>query len=58
MSYVTGSFLFVIGFAMILFARPKGGKDSWVARFAFLGEPYAVAAISSIVLEICIAALS
>ena len=31
MSYVNGSFLFVAGFAMIFFARPKGGKDSWIA---------------------------
>jgi len=44
MSYVTGSLLFVFGFAMIFFARPEGGKNSWVARFAFLGELYAVKA--------------
>jgi hypothetical protein len=58
MSYVAGSFLFVIGFAMVFFARPKSGKASWVARFTFLSELYAVAAISFIVLGVCIATLS
>jgi uncharacterized membrane protein len=58
MSYISGSFLFVVGFAMIVVARPKGRKDSWAARFAFLGELYAVAAISLIVLGVCIAVLS
>jgi hypothetical protein len=38
MSQVTGAILFVVGFAMIFFARPKGEKDTWVARFVFLGE--------------------
>jgi len=49
MSYVTGSFLSVIGFVVIFFARPKSGKTDWVARFTFLSELYAVAAISFIV---------
>ncbi len=57
MSYVTGAILFVVGFAMIFFARPKDGKDTWVARFAFLGELYVVAAISFIVFGVFIAAL-
>jgi hypothetical protein len=34
MSYVAGSFLFVISFAIIVFARPKGGKIAWVTRIA------------------------
>ena len=58
MSYVIGPVLSVAGFAMLFFARPKDGKDSWVTRFAFLGELYAVAAISFIVLGVCIATLS
>lgn len=58
MSLVTGLFLFVAGFAMIYGARPKIEKSSWVAEFSFLGEMYAVAATSFIVLGFCIAALS
>jgi hypothetical protein len=58
MSYVAGSFLFVVGLAMIFFARPKNGKTAWVARIAFFGELYAVAAISMIVLGVCIATLN
>jgi hypothetical protein len=58
MSYVAGSILFVVGFAMIFFARPKRGKATWVTKIAFFGELYAVAAISFIVLGVCIATLN
>jgi hypothetical protein len=58
MSYVAGSFLFVVGLAMIFFARPKSGKTAWVARIEFFGELYIVAAISIMALGICIATLS
>jgi hypothetical protein len=58
MSYITGSLLFVIGFAMIFIARPKAGKTNWVSRFVFISELYVVAAISFIVLGVCIVALS
>ena len=58
MSYVAGSFLFVAGFAMIFFARPKSGKTTWVTRIEFFGELYTVAAVSIIVLGVCIAMLS
>jgi hypothetical protein len=58
MPYITGSLLLVAGFAMIFFARPKNGKTNWVSRFVFISELYVVAAISFIVLGVCIAALS
>ena len=58
MSYVAGSFLFVVGLAMIFFARPKSGKTAWVARIEFFGELYIVAAISIIVVGICIVVLN
>ncbi len=57
MPYATGTSLFVAGFTMLFLGRPKDRKDSWVTRFAFLGELYAVAAISFIVLGVCIATL-
>jgi hypothetical protein len=58
MSYIFGPLLFVAGIAMVFFALPKGANTSWAMRFAFFGELYIVAAISLIVLEICLAALS
>ena len=58
MAYVVGTFLVVIGFSMMYFARPKNGKDSWAFRFPFFGELYTLAAISVIALGVCFATLS
>jgi hypothetical protein len=57
-SYATGAFLFVFGLAMVFVARPKDGQTAWVNKIGFFGEMYAVAAISTIVLGLCIAFLS
>jgi hypothetical protein len=57
MAHVTGAVLFVVGMAIVFFACPKNGKTSRVMRIAFFGELYAVAAISSIMLGLCIAVL-
>lgn len=58
MPYIVGTFLVVIGFAMMFFARPKNGKDSWAFRFQFFGELYTLAAISFIALGVCFATLN
>ncbi len=58
MSYIAGTFLFVVGIAMVFFALPKGGNATWVMRIAFFGELYIVAAISIIVVGICIVVLN
>jgi hypothetical protein len=58
MSHIVGMLLFVAGIAMVFFALPKGRNTSWAMRIAFFGELYVVAAISLIVLGICVAALS
>jgi len=50
MSFIIGPALVVIGIGMVFFALPKKRKYSWVTRFAFIGELYAVAAVSFVVL--------
>jgi hypothetical protein len=58
MSHIIGTLLFVAGVAMVFFAMPKGKSTSWAMRIAFFGELYIVAAISLVVLGICVAVLS
>jgi hypothetical protein len=48
--------IFIVGFAMIYFARPKGGeKTTWVTRSAFVSEMYAVTAITLMALGVSLA---
>lgn len=56
MSYALGPLMFLGGIAMVFLGRPKGGKTHWLTRAPFFLELYSVAAISTIVLGICIAA--
>jgi len=56
MSYAIGPLLFLSGIAMVFFGRPKGGRANWLMRAPFILELYSVAAISIIVLGICMAA--
>ena len=56
MSYALGPLMFLGGIAMVFFGRPKGEKTNWLPRAPFILELYCVAAISVIVLGICMAA--
>jgi len=54
MPYIIGPLLVFAGVGMIFFAIPKKRKKNWVARFGFIGELYAVTAVSFVVLGVCI----
>ena len=58
MSHLVGVLLFLAGIAMVFFAMPKSKNTSWAMRVAFFGELYVVAAISLVMLGICVAVLS
>lgn len=49
--------MIVAAIAMVYFARPRKGNATWVMRFPFFGELYAVLAISLFAVGLCVAAL-
>lgn len=59
MTSVEGVSMIVAAIAMVYFARPRqGGYTTWVMRFPFFGELYAVLAISLFAMGLCITASS
>ena len=58
MTLVEGVSMVVAGLAMVYFALPRKGNASWVIRFPFLCELYAVGAISLLAMGVCIVASS
>ena len=58
MTLVEGVSMLVASLAMIYLALPRNGNASWVIRFPFLCELYAVVAVSLLAMGMCIAALS